>query len=135
MDRVIPCTIGIGSNTADRESQVKKAIEYICDHMAECKVSSAYDSEAVSGDGTIYTNAVIHGRTNKTADQLVTFLKDYESMQGRGGAATAENGAGNVVIDLDLVIYDSRILRPRDFERHYFNYGYSELLADGAYID
>lgn len=132
MDRVIPCTIGIGSNSADRETQVRQAIEFICGRLADCKVSSTYDSPAVSGDGTTYTNAVIHGRTNMTADQLVTFLKDYESLQGR---VAGEEAKGSVVIDLDLVIYDSRILRPRDFERHYFNHGYAELLANGAYID
>jgi hypothetical protein len=42
---------------------------------------------------------------------------------------------GQVSIDLDLVIFDSRILRPKDFERHYFNIGYRELLANGSFQD
>ncbi len=132
MDRTISCTISLGSNSPDREERVQKAIKYLSDRLASFKVSSIYESPAVSGDGTTYTNAVVHGLTNMTSDQLVTFLKDRESMQGRTPERDRED---SVVIDLDLVIYDSRILRPRDFERHYFNRGYSELLAEGAYID
>ncbi len=132
MDSLIPFTVGIGSNTPDREKQVKNAIDFICERLSECKVSSVYESPAVSGDGTTYTNAVIHGRTSMSSDQLVTLLKDYESIQER---TETENKTGRVVIDLDLVLYDSRILRPKDFESHYFNRGYSELLAKGAYID
>ncbi|MCI8871178.1 MAG: Na/Pi cotransporter family protein, partial [Lawsonibacter sp.] len=37
-----------------------------------------------------------------------------------------------VAIDLDLVIYASRILREADFSRHYFNIGYRELLIQSS---
>ncbi len=132
MDNLKPCTIGFGSNAPDREKNVRRAIDYISERLTDVKVSSIYDTPAVSGDGSTYTNAVLHGRTSMSSEQLVTLLKDYETMEGR---ASSHEQEGVVVIDLDLVIYDSRILRPRDFERHYFNRGYSELLANGAYVD
>lgn len=132
MDNLKPCTIGFGSNAQERERNVRRAIDFISGRLTDVKVSSIYDTPAVSGDGSTYTNAVLRGRTSMSADQLVTLLKDYENMEGR---AETKEREGEVVIDLDLVIYDSRILRPRDFESHYFNRGYSELLANGAYVD
>ncbi|MDE7145874.1 MAG: hypothetical protein K2O30_06970 [Duncaniella sp.] len=57
-------------------------------------------------------------------------MKSWESDHGPTQGATFE---GIIPIDLDLVIWDSRIMRPKDFERHYFNQGYRELLAKGAF--
>lgn len=125
MSTPLPCTIGLGSNTPDRETRVRDAIAHISTVLISPEVSSLYETPAISGDGTTYTNAVIHGLTNLSSDQLVTFLKDWESLQERTPDA--------VTIDLDLVIYDGRILRPVDFDRHYFNRGYCELLARGAF--
>lgn len=127
------CTIAIGSNTPDREAQVKSAIDNLSSVLDRAAVSSVYDTPAISGDGTTYTNAVIHGYTSLRSDQLVTLLKDRESMQGRD--RTAPTPHSEVAIDLDLVIYASRILREADFSRHYFNIGYRELLAAGTYQD
>lgn len=72
----------------------------------------------------------MHGLSPVGSAALVKFLKDWESLQGRTRVSSEE---GVVPIDLDLVIFDSRILRPKDFERHYFNKGYRELLANGAF--
>ncbi len=33
MDKSISCTIGLGSNTTDREYQITKAIEHICAYL------------------------------------------------------------------------------------------------------
>jgi 7,8-dihydro-6-hydroxymethylpterin-pyrophosphokinase len=63
-------------------------------------------------------------------DTVVKFLKDWEAECGRTQVDTLE---GIIPIDLDLVIWDEHIKRPKDFERHYFNLGYRELLAKGAY--
>lgn len=132
MDSPVPCTIGLGSNTPDSETQIKNAIEHICGYLTDCQVSSVYESPAFNGKDDPYLNAVIHGRSPVDANELVKFLKDWETQQGR----TPEgNASGHVVIDLDLVIFDSRILRPKDFDRHYFNKGYRELLAKGAFLD
>ena len=85
------CTIGLGSNTPDREYQIKKAIEHICGYLSKCDISSVY---------------------------------------GRTQVDTLE---GIIPIDLDLVIWNQHIKRPKDFERHYFNQGYRELLSKGSY--
>ena len=109
MDYPVSCTIGLGSNAPDREAQINRAIDFLRGYLSKCSVSSIYESAAINGTDSSYLNAVVHGRSSKEK--------------------------GVVPIDLDLVIYDMRILRPKDFERHYFNIGYRELLANGSFQD
>lgn len=100
--------------------------------LTKCSVSSIYESDAINGKDAPYLNAVIHGLSPVNNTALVKFLKDWEMQEGRRQDDVAN---GEVSIDLDLVIFDSRILRPKDFERHYFNIGYRELLANGSFQD
>lgn len=130
MDKENSCTIGLGSNTPDREYQIKKAIEHLCSYLHKCAVSSVYESEACNGKDKPYLNAVIHGTTAHDYNSVVKFLKNWESECGRTETSSFE---GIIPIDLDLVIWDEHIMRPKDFERHYFNLGYRELLVNGAY--
>ncbi len=130
MNTFTSCTIGLGSNTIDREYQISQATEFICGILHDCSVSSVYESPAFNGKDKPYFNEVISGRSPISAESLVRHLKDWEALHGRTQVKTLE---GVIPIDLDLVIWDSRILRPKDFERHYFNVGYRELLAKGAY--
>ncbi len=95
-------------------------------------MSSVYESDAINGKDAPYLNAVIHGLSPVNSTALVKFLKEWEIEEGRQQDDVAH---GQVSIDLDLVIFDSRILRPKDFERHYFNIGYRELLANGSFQD
>ena len=132
MDLSTSCTIGLGSNSEDREQQINQAMEHITSYLTKSKVSSIYETEAINGKDSPYLNAVIHGVSPVSAVALNKFLKDWEESHGRTPESHAD---GIVTIDLDLVIFDLRILRPKDFERHYFNIGYRELLANGAFID
>lgn len=130
MDNLNTCTIGLGSNTPDREFQIQQAIEHICGYLQNCAVSSVYESEAFNGKDKPYYNAVIHGSTSHDYETVISFLKEWEASCGRTQTQTFE---GIIPIDLDLVIWDEHIKRPKDFERHYFNRGYRELLAQGVY--
>lgn len=132
MDLSTSCTIGLGSNSEDREQQINQAIEHITTYLNKSVVSSIYETEAVNGKDAPYLNAVIYGISPVGSVALNKFLKEWELSHGRTPESHAD---GVVTIDLDLVIFDSRILRPKDFERHYFNIGYRELLANGAFID
>lgn len=127
-----PCTIGLGSNTPDREYQIEQATEFILGILQNCSCSAVYESSPYNGKDAPYLNAVIHGLSPLAQDELVKKLKEWESNHGRTQMKTFE---GIIPIDLDLVIWDSRILRPQDFERHYFNVGYRQLLAQGAFQD
>lgn len=132
MEHNTPCTIGLGSNTPDRELQIEQAIIFIRGILTDATVSTVYESEAFNGKDKPYLNAVIHGKSSVSEHELEKRLKDFEQRQGR---TSEESQKGIIPIDLDVVIWDSRIVRPKDFERHYFNRGYRELLAAGAFQD
>ena len=122
--------VGIGSNVIDQEYKVQQAIEALCSMFKRAKFSDAYKSPPLSGVGDHYTNAVFAGVTSMSMADVTDFLKQTEVDAGRDAVSRAE---GRVDIDLDLVIWDGRIVRPKDFGRIYFNIGYRQLLADGAF--
>lgn len=124
------CTIGLGSNTPDRQYQIEQVIEYLLGVLQRPSASAVYESEAFNGKDKPYLNAVVHGYTSHDKDSMIKMLKKWEADHGR----TMEDTLSGVIkIDLDLVIWNEHILRPKDFERHYFNRGYRELLAKGAF--
>lgn len=122
--------IGLASNTDDAEFQMEQAVQSLQTIFKKASVSSFYQSASISGDGSTYTNAVMAGLTEMSHNELSEKLKKLELKQGRDEQSRREK---RVPLDLDLVIWDGRIERQNDFEQPYFNRGYRELLADGAF--
>lgn len=77
------CTICLGSNTPDQEEQIKKAIEHLKEQLSEVEVSATYRSAAYNGKDAPYLNAVVHGYTDRSIEQMETDLKLWE--RNRGG--------------------------------------------------
>ena len=122
--------IGLASNTDDAEFQMEQAVQTLQTIFRKSSVSNFYPSASISGDGSTYTNAVMAGLTEMSHNELSEKLKKLELKHGRDEQARREK---RVTLDLDLVIWDGRIERQNDFEQPYFNRGYRELLADGAF--
>lgn len=122
--------ISAGSNTTDREFRVQQAIEFLLSNLTHASASSVYESPAHNGKDAPYFNAVVVGVTDLSLDDFKAKLKQYEADSGRDEITRIE---GIVPIDLDIVMWDGRIIRENDFERPYFNRGYRELLTAGAF--
>ena len=122
--------IGLASNTDDAEFQMEQAVQTLQTIFRKSSVSNFYQSASISGDGSTYTNAVMAGLTEMSHNELSEKLKKLELKHGRDEQARREK---RVTLDLDLVIWDGHIERQNDFEQPYFNRGYRELLADGAF--
>lgn len=123
--------ISIGSNADDRTFRVQQTIEWLLSTLSNAAVSSVYETQALNKpEGRPYTNAVLKGETDMSLDELNDMLKKREKDSGRDIITRAE---GIVTIDLDIVMWDGRIIRNEDFERPYFNQGYRELLVSGAF--
>lgn len=116
--------IGIGSNTSDGAAQVDTACRWLATTFADVRYSESYLTPGVGVRcaGMTYRNAVATARTPLSADEVTRLLKEYESSHGR------VKGSKEVTIDLDLVIYDHRVIRPVDFARSYFQQGYLPLI-------
>lgn len=118
--------IGIGSNLPDAPIHVEKALSYLERELTDFYHSKIYSTPPAGKKITRdYANAVGIGRSAQSLDKLTQQFKHYEKENGRT-AADASSGA--VVIDLDIVVADGKIVRPRDFEARYFRIGYDEII-------
>lgn len=117
--------ISIGSNYGDKESQVKKAIEWLKGFLQEFKVSDIYTTPCAMHQGQDYLNAVVTGKSGLDIELLNTELKDYERAAGRDDECRRK---GRVPIDIDIVMSDGKILKEWDFRQQFFKKGYQQLL-------
>lgn len=124
-----PVVVGVGSNAPERAELMKQIIEMLGNTLKAIQASDVYETLALSPeDASPFLNAVVAGLTNKSHEDFVAECKAWEKKLGRGDAAP-----GIIPVDLDVVIYNGKIVRPDDFERSYFNIGYRQLLAQGAF--
>ncbi|MDE7369696.1 MAG: 2-amino-4-hydroxy-6-hydroxymethyldihydropteridine diphosphokinase [Muribaculaceae bacterium] len=116
--------IGIGSNVELRDKRVEDAISFLETQFTDTKASVAYNTLPEGNALHQYTNAVLEGLTEMSEAEVSAMLKEYELTNGR----TPELKAQDIVtIDLDLTVYDDKILRPDDFKSLYFTIGYNQI--------
>lgn len=122
--------IGIGSNLPGEEGvrHVKKAIAWLESRFGPVSAAPPYSTpgEGLKSKGMTYTNSVAEISTNLSAERLNQELKAYEKTEGR------VKGVPEIPVDLDLVIYGTEVLRPRDMAANYFRIGYDMLHSAGG---
>ncbi|MDE6040258.1 MAG: 2-amino-4-hydroxy-6-hydroxymethyldihydropteridine diphosphokinase [Muribaculaceae bacterium] len=123
-------TICIGSNTPDSARRLFAAVEYIvCCAQVE-DTSGQYQSEAeFQGHHPgvpLYMNEVLKLRVDESYEDFQARLKRYE---GDVRAESSMRYPGLVGVDIDIVVWDGVVLRPRDVSSRYFRRGL-ELLGD-----
>lgn len=64
----------------------------------------------------LYMNRVARLYTAMSPEALQDCLKDIEQRNGR---TPDDKQRGIVALDIDLLTYDGRILRPKDWDKHY----------------
>lgn len=120
-------TLSLGSNLPPRHQRVRQAISWLKKSSQTCAVSSLYETPEIHGKGDPYVNAVMIAEYEcRDVDSINRIIKEYEISAGRDDAARSK---GIVPIDIDIVLADSELLRPRDFDREFFQIGLSELLG------
>lgn len=118
--------LSLGSNSTDKESQMKNAIKQMKQIFDNVVVSEIYEVPAYNGIDASYLNSVMVVLTTMPIDNVNSLLKRWEIECGR----TSESKQKGVVpIDLDIVIWNSEVLRPIDYSRSYVSLGISQLLA------
>lgn len=114
--------ISVGSNVPDGQTNVLRAIDYLRSVLTNVEVSSVYRTDSINGDGTLYCNCVVRGRSDLESAEMEALCKDYETRSGR-----MRTVKGVVTIDLDVVMVDGVVVRPKDASRYYFTKGFDEL--------
>ena len=118
--------ISIGSNSADRDIQLAKAIDWLSSIAKSIKASSVYCTESINHVDNEYMNAVAVCESEHSHNDLNDMLKQYEINCGRSKESKLN---GVIPIDLDIVIANDIILRPVDYKREYVKIGWNELNA------
>lgn len=121
MNRIV---ISIGSNDHRRESNVEQCLEFLRLRFTEARFSTVYNTPASNGRDADYLNVVMEGECNDDFDKTKSLLKLYETAHGRTPACKL---AGQVSIDLDIVMWNGEVVRQRDFNQDYFQIGWKQL--------
>lgn len=123
-------TICIGANTPDSDRRLFDAVEFIVKLGRVVDSSGQYQSEAeFQGHHPgvpLYMNEVLVMEVAEPYDRFQAELKNYE---GDVRAESSMRYPGLVGIDIDIVIWDDLVLRPRDAHSRYFRRG-QQLLGE-----
>lgn len=116
--------LSIGSNLQNAYEYVAEAILFLKSSFNVKKCSDIYFTPEINGKQQLYANAVLLLDTSLSCEELDLLLKNYEVEKGRTNECRVQN---IVPIDLDIVIYNETILRPRDYSAQFFQIGFKEL--------
>lgn len=140
--------LGLGSNCGDRESNLRSASDFLQTIFSCYRCSSFYETEPVgekareavgrckgltSDSGEIlrmhplYMNAVCSGVFKGSRESIESLVKEYEVVAGRDSVCRS---IGLVPVDIDIVVMDGQVVRPRDFNQRFFSKGFDEIKGD-----
>lgn len=117
----VEVVFSIGSNFSDRHASVSHGIDWLSTFLSDFRHSTIYATPDCHGSNREYLNAVAAGKTIISPEELDSLCKKYEAECGRDENMRKN---GDVPVDIDLVVYDNRILRPNDYKREFFQIGY-----------
>lgn len=118
--------ISVGSNTPDKDERMREALRTLTGLFPDLISSDIYSTPCYRGEGEDYLNAVACFTTAKDLAEIESICKDMEDKAGR-----TKINCNIVSLDLDIVVFDGKVLRLRDFDRKYFIKGYFQLTNPG----
>jgi 2-amino-4-hydroxy-6-hydroxymethyldihydropteridine diphosphokinase len=117
----------VGSNI-DPVVNTQKAIYLLSKNVKIISVSTTWETEAIGSPGSNFLNTALLCLTNLSADQLKEqALKKIENKMGR--IRISDKNAPRT-IDLDIVLYDDRLIDTNLWSHLYMALTISELLPD-----
>jgi len=119
--------LSLGSNCGDRKKNVSDAMSWLPDALDSFACSDIYETPEIHGIGDPYYNAVIRGISSRGFYELNRLFKEYELSSGRDSASRER---GDVPIDIDIVVWDKDIIRPKDFYHSFFQIGYMQIQSE-----
>ncbi len=115
--------LSVASNVPEGLMKVIDTLDWLEKSYPPFRCSSTYGTKALHGNST-YWNAVATVWCNLSCKRLNQALKLRELEEGRTEEMRQQE---QVPIDIDIVIYDGKVLRPKDFEQDFFQIGWKEL--------
>jgi GTP cyclohydrolase-4 len=119
--------IGIGSNLGDRQANILAALQRLRARAEIVRVSAFYESEPAAGaDGPAFLNVAAALRSEFDRAGFEDFARDVEIAVGRSN--TRKLAARP--IDIDLLVFDDRVVQEHLAERLYNALPLSEIAPD-----
>ncbi|MDR0422732.1 MAG: 2-amino-4-hydroxy-6-hydroxymethyldihydropteridine diphosphokinase [Proteiniphilum sp.] len=108
--------LSIGSNTFARTNidKAKRMLAFLfpCIVFSEAVLTEPEDSKIAF----LYRNVLAKAETEMSQNEVLEKIKQTEHAVGR---SPRDKFLGRVIIDIDLIKYRDRILRPEDFRKDY----------------
>ncbi len=117
--------IGIGSNIKPR-ANIRHAIKYLAQDLKFIKESSFKITKPLGlKDQSVFTNGAIWAHTSLGQSQLKSRLKKIENSLGR---KRVRKNFGPRTVDLDILVWNNRVVHDDFFERDFVRDSVLELL-------
>lgn len=117
--------LSLGSNDGDRAHNLAAALDALAPFLTgRPEVSDIIETPSVTGFGAPYLNLAARVVTDLEPAELQIALRHSEAALGRTPGSKA---AGQIPIDIDIVIADGHILRPADYHTPHFQLCYAQL--------
>lgn len=115
--------IMLGCNIGDCSVNLDKATEALRKYIDIDASSPIISSPDITGKSSDYLNRVLHGKSKLTLDELETAIKQIEISMGRNRSTPSE-----VIIDIDIVIFNSNIIKLSEYNTPHFQTLYEKLV-------
>lgn len=110
------CLLCMGSNTG-RKTRMENARKALAHSFPDIRFGAEMETEAIgSGFLSPFSNQVARLTTPLSAEEVRTVLKSIEKENGR---LPEDKAQGIVKMDIDLLMYDELILKPKDLEKDF----------------
>lgn len=112
--------ICIGSNVAERLDIVRRAMSELEQWLRITATSEYYEFDDDSGVGKPYVNIVVAGIPLIDFETMQTNIKILERSYGRDAASKRR---GVMPLDIDVVVWEGRVIDREQYMRPYFLHG------------
>ena len=119
-------TICIGSNYNREENLLLARQQLTALFPSICFAEEEETEPFLLSNPALFTNQVARFQTEKSLEQIEVHLKTIERIAGR---FPEDKALEKVVLDIDLLLCDHVVLKPKDIEHHYIMKGISQLNA------
>lgn len=118
------CLLCMGSNT-DRHVQLAEARKALDAAFPDIHFGEPMETEAIgNGVHSPFSNQLAAFTTTLAPDSIHSFFKELEHRSGR---IPEDKAKGIVKLDIDLLTFDGKILKPEDMQREYIRKGLAQL--------
>ena len=118
------CLLCMGSNT-NRFTQLSDARKVLSEAFPDIHFGELMETQAIgSGFHSPFSNQLARFTTTLSSESVHNLFKELERRSGR---LPGDKAQGIVKLDIDLLTFDNKVLKPEDMKREYIRRGISLL--------